>query len=48
VVENAYPDAADVDIVLIGDAARIRTDAARLGPVREKPLIAPDFYAPAA
>ena len=48
VVENAYPDAADVEIVLIGDAARIRADAARLGPVREKSLAAPDFYAPAA
>jgi zinc protease len=43
VVESAYPQAADVDIVLIGDAARIRADAARLGPVREKPLTAPDF-----
>jgi zinc protease len=48
VVENAYPDAADVDIVLIGDAARIRSDAARFGPVREKPLTAPDFDPPAA
>jgi predicted Zn-dependent peptidase len=48
VVEDAYPNAADVDIVLIGDAARIRAAAGRLGPVREKPLAAPDFYAPAA
>jgi len=43
VIENAYPEAADVDIVLIGDAVRIRTAAARLGPVREKPLTAPVF-----
>ena len=48
VVENAYPEVADVQIVLIGDAARIRADAARLGPVREKSLAAPDFHAPAA
>ncbi len=45
VVANAYPDADDVDIVLIGDAARIRADAAGLGRVREKALAAPDFEA---
>jgi zinc protease len=33
VVADAYPDADDVDIVLIGDAARIRAEVAKLGPV---------------
>ena len=47
VVANAYPDAEDVDIVLIGDAARIRADVAKLGPVLEKSLEAPDFEVPA-
>ena len=46
VVERAYPSVDDVDIVLIGDAARIRAEVAKLGPVLEKPLDAPDFEAP--
>ena len=46
VVDNAYPAAEDVDIVLIGDAARIREQAAMFGPVAEKPLEAPDFSPP--
>jgi len=46
VVASAYPGADDVDIVLIGDAARIRADVAKLGPVVEKPLTAPDFEVP--
>lgn len=43
VVAEAFPPSEDVDIVLIGDAAVIREQAKRLGPVREKPLEAPDF-----
>jgi zinc protease len=42
-LDAAFPDPDDVDIVLIGDARRIRTQAQRLGPVTEKPLEAPDF-----
>jgi zinc protease len=47
VVAAAYPRAEDVDIVLIGDAGRIRADVAKLGPVIEKPLEAADFEPPA-
>jgi len=46
VVDSAYPDASDVDIVLIGDAARIRDQVSRFGPVAEKPLEAADFAPP--
>jgi zinc protease len=46
VVDNAYPAAEDVDIVLIGDAAHIREQAGKFGPVAEKPLEAPDFSPP--
>ncbi|HEY1725439.1 MAG TPA: pitrilysin family protein [Steroidobacteraceae bacterium] len=46
VVAGAYPDSDDVDIVLIGDAARIRAEVEKFGPVREKPIEAPDFIAP--
>jgi zinc protease len=46
VVDNAYPAAEDVDIVLIGDAAHIRDQAAKFGPVAEKPLEAADFSPP--
>jgi len=46
VIETAFPGSDDVDIVLIGDAARIRTEAAQFGPLREKPLSAPDFRPP--
>ncbi len=46
VVDNAYPAAEDVDIVLIGDAASIRDQAAKFGPVAEKPLEAADFSPP--
>jgi len=45
VVNTAFPDAEDVDIVLIGDADRIRAGAAQFGPVTEKTLEAPDFEA---
>jgi predicted Zn-dependent peptidase len=46
VIASAYPRAEDVDIVLIGDAARIRDEVSSLGPVVEKPLAAPDFEPP--
>jgi zinc protease len=46
VVDTAYPDAPDVDIVLIGDAARIRAEVSKFGPVAEKPLDAADFTPP--
>jgi zinc protease len=46
VVASAYPGSEDVDIVLIGDAARIRADVSKLGPVIEKPLEAADFEPP--
>jgi zinc protease len=45
VVDSAFPDPEDVDIVLIGDARRIRKQARALGPVIEKSLDAPDFEA---
>ena len=47
VIADAYPGSEDVDIVLIGDAARIRADVAKLGRVIESPLEAPDFEPPA-
>jgi zinc protease len=43
VIDQAYPAAEDLDIVLIGDAARIRDAAAKFGPVTTMPLAAPDF-----
>jgi zinc protease len=46
VIASAYPGSEDVDIVLIGDAARIRADVSKLGPVIEKPLEAADFEPP--
>jgi zinc protease len=47
IVASAYPSSEDVDIVLIGDAARIRTEVSKFGPVLEKPLGAGDFEVPA-
>ncbi len=47
VVATAYPRSEDVDIVLIGDAARIRAEVSKFGPVLEKPLEAQDFAPPA-
>jgi zinc protease len=46
VVATAYPRSEDVDIVLIGDAARIRSEVSKFGPLIEKPLEAPDFAPP--
>jgi len=48
VVESAFPEPENVDIVLIGDAQQIRAEAANFGPVTEKSLEAPDFTAAAA
>ncbi len=46
VIADAFPDSADVDIVLIGDAVRIRPVAVRWGEVLEMPLAAPHFQPP--
>ena len=45
VVDTAFPSADNLDIVVIGDAARLRAQVAAFGPVTEKPLQAPDFEA---
>ena len=47
VIADAFPQPADLDLVLIGDAAKIRADVAQFGPVSEKPLSAPDYAPPA-
>jgi zinc protease len=43
VTADAFPRPADLAIVLIGDAAKIREAAAKLGPVTEMKLSDPDF-----
>ena len=43
VIAASFPSADDLDIVLIGDAARIRDAAAKFGPVTVMPLAAPEF-----
>jgi zinc protease len=43
VIADAYPDSDDVDIVLIGDAARIRAEAAGFGTLSERALATPEF-----
>lgn len=43
VIADAFPSAGNVAIVLIGDAAKIRDVAAKLGPVTEMPFTAPRF-----
>jgi zinc protease len=43
VIERSFPTPDDLDIVLIGDAARIRTIAAGYGKVIEQPLTKGDF-----
>jgi predicted Zn-dependent peptidase len=43
VIAAAFPAADDVAIVLIGDAAKIRGSAQKLGPVTEMPFTAPRF-----
>jgi predicted Zn-dependent peptidase len=46
VIAAAFPSADDLDIVLIGDAARIGDAAAKFGPLTRMPLSAPDFAPP--
>jgi len=43
VIETAFPDPDAVAIVLIGDAAALRDEVRRYGPITEMPLIQPDF-----
>jgi predicted Zn-dependent peptidase len=43
VIDTAFPSPDDLDIVLIGDAARIREALAKFGPVTTMPLSAPEF-----
>jgi predicted Zn-dependent peptidase len=43
VTADAFPRPADLAIVLIGDAAKIRETAAKYGPVTEMKLTDPDF-----
>jgi len=43
VIAGAFPDSDDVDIVLIGDAAKIRTEAASFGTLSERSLAAPEY-----
>ena len=47
VIEQAFPDADTLAIVLIGDAAKIRQQVGGYGPVTEMPLTQPQFSAPA-
>jgi len=46
VIDAAFPSPDDLDIVLIGDAARIRESLAKFGPVTTMPLAAPAFSLP--
>jgi predicted Zn-dependent peptidase len=48
IIDSVYPDPADLDIVLIGDAARIGAAAEQLGPVSRMALADPDFAPPAS
>ena len=43
VIDSAYPSPDNLAIVLIGDAAKIRAAASKLGPVTEMALAATDF-----
>ena len=43
VIADAFPQADDLQIVLIGDAAKIRDQARNYGTVTEMPLTRPDF-----
>ena len=47
VIDAAFPSPDDLDIVLIGDAAKIHEAIAKFGPVTTMPLSAPDFSPPA-
>jgi predicted Zn-dependent peptidase len=43
VIDHAFPPADEVAIVLIGDAAELREQVGRYGPITEMPLTYPDF-----
>lgn len=43
VIDAAFPSPAEVAIVLIGDAAELRDEVGRYGPVTHMPLTQPDF-----
>jgi zinc protease len=43
VIERAFPAVGELAIVLIGDAAKIRSAAAKYGPVTEMPITDPSF-----
>ena len=43
VIDDAFPSPDDLDIVLIGDAAKIRDSLVKFGPMTTMPLSAPDF-----
>jgi predicted Zn-dependent peptidase len=45
-IERSFPRSQDLAIVLIGDAARIRADADKLGPVTEMKITDPRFAPP--
>ncbi len=45
VIEQAFPSADSLDIVLIGDAAKIRKQITHYGPITEFPLTRPAFSA---
>jgi zinc protease len=45
VIERAFPDARQLAIVLVGDAAKIRAAVERYGPVTAMPLTTPSFAA---
>jgi predicted Zn-dependent peptidase len=46
VTADAFPRPADLVIVLVGDAAKIREAAAKYGPVTEMKISDPDFGPP--
>jgi hypothetical protein len=43
VIDRAFPDPREVTIVLIGDAAKIRNQVKKYGPVTEMSLTQPTF-----
>ncbi|MBS0387414.1 MAG: insulinase family protein [Proteobacteria bacterium] len=43
VIDGAFPSPDDLDIVLIGDAAKIRASLEKFGPITTMPLSAPEF-----
>jgi hypothetical protein len=47
-IAQSFPQPSDLAVVLIGDAAKIRADVAKYGPVREMKISDPSFAPPAA